>query len=319
MSASIGIIGNGFDLAHGLPTRYSDFLEILKDPKLFRIALESSFAGREFDTEKYGRYFSHLSKLEMNQVNEMLDLLESNVWAYYYGHCEAEMEGWIDFESEIVPALKFFDLLFGTEIKVEDNNQFGTIVDFGSMPQSFQRTSLLFRKFLGRKGIIKRDYVTNGHGLLKAKIMDELQQDFDALLEAMKIYFYVFVDRLEIENLDNPFFHRHYDKLISFNYTVTEKKYKGLCDKDPIHIHGSIMEDPCNLVLGTEELEWDKDNKYYYFTKSSQMIRHNLLSAFNINEIEPNSFIYIYGHSFGRHDHEFFSRYYFKGQIGHYI
>ena len=35
----------------------------------------------------------------MDQVNKMLDILKSNVWAYYYGHCEAEMEGWIDFEK----------------------------------------------------------------------------------------------------------------------------------------------------------------------------------------------------------------------------
>ena len=312
MSTSIGIIGNGFDIAHGLSTKYSDFLEILKDPEMFGVALDAALDGNYFDTDKYGKYFSHLSKLDMDQVNKMVDILKTNVWAYYYGHCEAEMEGWIDFESEIVPVLIYFDHIFNSEVKIDNPNHRAKILNWSSLPQTYQRISTFFNQYIGKNGFIGQSYISKAHGLLIEKILTEFKRQFDYFLEAMKIYFCEFVDKIEIVKIHNAFLNRQYDQLISFNYTCTEEKYNSLCEVDTIHIHGSIKSDPCNFVLGTEDLEWDKDYKFIYFTKSFQKIQKHLFFQFDIDKIDPDTYVYVYGHSLGKHDHEFFKKLFLK-------
>ena len=42
MSRTILVIGNGFDIAHGLPTSYDDFLQILSEPDGFMTAFNQA-------------------------------------------------------------------------------------------------------------------------------------------------------------------------------------------------------------------------------------------------------------------------------------
>lgn len=75
------IIGNGFDLAHGLPTKYTDFLQYCRD------------------------YDSDSPVSEFNDLNvEFLSFIDSNLWLEYFLIHTVNMknsETWIDFEKEI--------------------------------------------------------------------------------------------------------------------------------------------------------------------------------------------------------------------------
>lgn len=74
---NILIIGNGFDLAHKLPTKYSDFLnEVQKDSKFQKYLQKNNRSIKKFNKLMNGRLLKHL--LKSNAKN-----------------------GWIDFENEM--------------------------------------------------------------------------------------------------------------------------------------------------------------------------------------------------------------------------
>lgn len=84
------IIGNGFDLAHGLPTRYTDFLRYCSD----------------YDEE------NPISVL--NELNEeFISFVKDNVWLAYFLNSTSDRNNtrtWIDFEKEIAEVIRNIDL-----------------------------------------------------------------------------------------------------------------------------------------------------------------------------------------------------------------
>lgn len=90
---NILIIGNGFDLAHQLPTQYSDFLNFVK-------AYKERSDGPFLDVIEQFR----ITKKEIYE--EIEKLLKKNVLIEYFlsiyiDRCKEGKNGWIDFESEI--------------------------------------------------------------------------------------------------------------------------------------------------------------------------------------------------------------------------
>ena len=89
---NILVIGNGFDLAHGLKTKYEDFL------KFTQTYLEYDEAYRK--------------KPEIKE--ELEGLIKDNLWLeYFYSIYESRKQegkdGWIDFESEISQVIQVLD------------------------------------------------------------------------------------------------------------------------------------------------------------------------------------------------------------------
>lgn len=83
---NILIIGNGFDLAHGLKTKYVDFLKFCKN-----------FT----DTN----VISNLN-IDKQQWDNLIKLLKNNLWIEHFYTCDTLKEGWIDFELEISRVIK---------------------------------------------------------------------------------------------------------------------------------------------------------------------------------------------------------------------
>jgi hypothetical protein len=107
---NILVIGNGFDIEHGLPTKYSQFLEFSK----YIISTTSSLKQTEY---------------QKNLVN----LLNDNIWFKYFWVISTDTNGnildcnktWIDFETEIADILINLDnnspdILNYPEAKIED-------------------------------------------------------------------------------------------------------------------------------------------------------------------------------------------------------
>ena len=75
---NILIIGNGFDLAHGLETRYSDFLS----------------------------YCTQMTLSDLPQDNVLRQSLTDNLWLSHFLMRSIDMRNtWIDFEDEILSAI----------------------------------------------------------------------------------------------------------------------------------------------------------------------------------------------------------------------
>lgn len=67
---NILVIGNGFDLAHGLPTKYSDFLEFLK--VIIKIC-----DGEEVGDFDWGNINTHVKELMKKNLGNVRDNLYS--------------------------------------------------------------------------------------------------------------------------------------------------------------------------------------------------------------------------------------------------
>lgn len=102
---NILVIGNGFDLAHGLPTTYKDFLaftdEFIKYEKNY---LDGSHVFSE-ETVKFEEYFWDLivtrrdygeDKDAEKLINELKELIQDNMWLKHFHNVQIK-NGWIDF------------------------------------------------------------------------------------------------------------------------------------------------------------------------------------------------------------------------------
>ena len=132
--SEIVLLGNGFDLHHGLPTRYSNMLHFMdymsrSDTHLFG---ESSVAdvlqdyldyciydlhGIKIDNDLkayYEKYRELLFSIRFDQHSflELRNKLNSSFWFMYFLDCVNTEMRWVDFESEIQKILMVFEKIF---------------------------------------------------------------------------------------------------------------------------------------------------------------------------------------------------------------
>ena len=278
---NILIIGNGFDLAHGLPTRYGDFLDFcekarriytfredasLNDYKCNNIdnwemnddiknALLEAFAKRDCqktfnDDDTYN--------LKVTTSNEYLDEIYShigkNTWLDYFLECRSSIGGnWIDFETEISKVIQVLDEAIsvkksGKELKEMLKEKHKVLLDVhkaskGNMQKAF-----------------KDDTTLNDFAVFQ-------DEELGRLIRALEIYIVEFVGRIPVIEKNVDIEKLNLDHVLSFNYSDTyeriyDKKKEVECD----YIHGkadiSKNVNTSNLVLGIDEyLDDDRKDK----------------------------------------------------------
>lgn len=129
---NILVIGNGFDLAHGLPTKYSHFLDFCK--RIFPIYQNEADKGVDLYKKEY------LSQWDFNKdikdkmenayksrkvaekkicfqtdyprLDEMYSLIKDNLWIEYFQQCNTyQKENWIDFEAEVSRVVRVLEIV----------------------------------------------------------------------------------------------------------------------------------------------------------------------------------------------------------------
>ena len=304
------IVGNGFDLAHNLRTRYSDVLEVFKNWKSFY----GSYRNRKTDTEFVEKIADNtqnaLESYDSKNLEKLDKLIEKNSWIAYYSGCRAELDLWIDFERELVPVLDIFDFILSADINFEDGS-----IKFER--NSFFKFNCFFSRYftiLNNKIFVRNDYIDSNYGLKKKKLLRDLKNEFLEFIEALEIYFYEFVEKASDVHPISQISKIEPDYIISFNYTHTEKYY-GIDNVH--HIHGVIRDNLDrginNMVLGVN----DYDNKdFIYFVKYFQRIQKHCGVDYKYFINEPCIFkssdefdkeyndyeLYIYGHSLDETD-----------------
>lgn len=110
------VLGNGFDLAHYLPTKYDHFMTAMQaivKSQNREIAFDELFAdylknNDEFFLRTKEFYKTDEFKLSEILVNNFKEKLENNAWFQYFSKYLENVETWIDFESEIERVLWLF-------------------------------------------------------------------------------------------------------------------------------------------------------------------------------------------------------------------
>ncbi len=298
------ILGNGFDLAHGLPTKYSHFLEFCrrvemvwsyglssgknvaefkrtcidnwKINKSISTAIVTAYEGRKVKLDCEGYYEVTSDNLELSEIHS---LLNDNVWyeyfmALYNTHC-MKGENWIDFESEIrfvikevdENSLSFTNLWDDVIKKAIDSSQNQKLKTF--------KGKLKFDKFEQRK-----EWVL-GHKATVKDFREKTFEDLERLTRALELYLAAFVEKIPISDSEKipELSSLTPDYVINFNYT---DKYERIYKKGKVyHIHGKANEkrsaEENDMVLGIDEYwigdEQNERTNFTIFKKFSQRLQ----------------------------------------------
>ncbi len=282
------ILGNGFDLAHGLKTKYSDFLDYCKT---------------KYDS----------GEAENADINN--NFLFNNIWAKHFLDKEIDGDKWIDLEKEIYNVIVKLSKLsyFQDNPSKEKYKNTIFIIPKYYMDFNFNKINSYFKELTGVKNqdphIKIKDFI---------KFLNNQLRDF-----VMEFEKYLTDEVMKTVNINSRYKLRIDDSCISllnFNYTNTcEKLYKinfnhnnfGIKTKE-IYVHGKINNyDGCNLVLGTHSFN-DKEiiADFNVFKKHNQRHRYGTMENYQelLNELKYPKKIYvpvfhIIGHSLDETDH----------------
>lgn len=260
------VLGNGFDIAHGLPTTYLEFLEFINSYlgedenctdqlKEFIERFKSSKSTSQQEVQKY--LFDEWNGL----LKYFLNLLGENTFG--------EKNGWIDFEKEISQTIQMVDGV----ISEESNNRRAL---FLSGPRRNLAT-ILFNNEAEQRIFLNNTLSDESIN----SITNNLLHYLNTLTRLLEIYIVEYVEKIyiarripEIEALKNI---KH---ILNFNYTDTYRCVYENSDADCCFIHGRATNDSsldtCSLVLGIDEYlnddRRDNDNKFIWFKKFYQRI-----------------------------------------------
>lgn len=273
------IIGNGFDIAHGLPTKYINFLEYIED------FLDYKYNNINISETDKLSYIKELKKTNTTTYNEFYSLVNDNYWINYFIHLKIENlldEGWIDFEKEISRIIQVLDSIRIKTLKQLKNDI--NISDIIVRKNDYEILEPFFHNM--HKEIRINDLTYNDYFKEVKKI---LILDLKRLIRALEIYLSTYIESIvtsKISYIDKL----EIDKVLSFNYTKTyELLYCNNKTVDFDYIHGiadlNHTIDTTNIVLGIDEYlddyQKNNDNEFVQFKKFYQRILKNTGSLYN--------------------------------------
>ena len=315
------LIGNGFDLAHGLPTSYKDFLDFCKmvrelytypiidneynQKKLIDWNTDKTIKSKLLECyENRKNCFEDKITTQCKELDELYDCIKENVWINYFLEREKSIgENWIDFESEISNVVQAIETLKGYIERDEDVLK---------IKDTKQQTIIYFLK-IAKKSLQDVFNLKRIDGFI-----EDISIELDKLIRSLEIYICGFVNEIDIIKENDDIKTITPDYVLSFNYSNTYERIYGQSKEvtyDYIHGKADIENnvDTCNLVLGIDEyLEDDKNDKLEFiaFKKFYQRIYKSTDSTYMkwVEQIkkypEVNHNLFIFGHSLDKTDRD---------------
>lgn len=282
------MVGNGFDLEHGLKTHYTDFFDTINN----NVSSKNEII---LNNHKYLIKDNYL----------LLYLLEE------YKQNKLQGNNWIDIETELKKIISLIEEINVNKFIDNMNYYIGgneyTIIDKIQSKSSYYFKNCLFPFIIGNNYY---KYI-NEHYNISIKI---LEKDLNELTNMLRDYLLEqdisnLTKTKDISDIDYKITH-----VLSFNYTDTFRKLYSKLDNDKIDfIHGSLNKN--NLVLGINEtLTEDTENKIIdtvYFKKYFQRIYKKTdyqyvswLDSTDSQNYADFDTVYIHGHSLDESDKE---------------
>ena len=309
---NILIIGNGFDLAHKLPTKYTDFLDFLGNVRVLKEIHpeERKRLIRKIDKDMKQYLFTDENNFNINSkrsvyIDEIYQLLKDNIWInwLYQRRADNEILGeyWVDFETEISGVIQSIEQL--SPILSESSGVFNLI--------GIQAKVFTF--------FIKKYYTEHKSQDATMKYLKErLLLDLNKLIRCFEIYLEDFVKNIDKRLLSLDIYNLKVDKVLTFNYTNTYLKlYNDDVECDYIHVKSDINNTMVtnNMVLGIDDyLNEDEkftNTNFIEFKKYYQRLIKGTNCDYKkwIDEINHTNYIikhniYIFGHSLASTDRD---------------
>jgi hypothetical protein len=287
LESNLLIVGNGFDLEHGLKTQYTDFFDVI----------DKKAASKNEIILNDNKYIIKNNKLLSYLITE-------------YKQNKLQGNNWIDIETELKKIISLIE-----EININnfiDNMSYYSGDEYTTIKKIQSKSSYYFKNCLF-PFIIGNNYYKyiNEHYNISIKI---LEKDLNELTNMLRDYLLEqdisnLTKTKDISDIDYKITH-----VLSFNYTDTFRKIYSDIDDDKIDfIHGSLNKN--NLVLGINEtLTEDTANKIVdtvYFKKYFQRIYKKTdyqyvswLDSTDSENYADFDTVYIHGHSLDESDKE---------------
>ena len=316
---NILIIGNGFDLAHKLPTKYTDFLDFLENVRILKEEMPQNLEQLSDKIDENLRQYlfnSNSSRLDINSkhqnyITEMYELSKDNLWITWFNQ-ERKLNKtlgkyWIDFEAEISKVIQKIESTLLELSPIEE-----CIDNYNELRFELNKYPI-FNLFINKIYDIDKSDEIN-----MERITEKLHNDLNKLIRCFEIYLEDLVKNIDISQLSLDIYNLNIDKILSFNYTNT---YQKLYDPNVecAHIHGKadINNDTKsnNMVLGIDDYlkgeEKFTNTNFIEFKKYYQRLIKGTNCDYKkwIDEInQTKSFtkhnVYIFGHSLASTDRD---------------
>ena len=313
------IIGNGFDLAHGLKTSYMDFINWYWEQRLNALLTENSAVSEDClckleikNTNDYANWFNFFLSHSLRDLmtrewkyppSEIISFFKEKTDDFSVSHSQffesiiqsIETKGWVDIENDYYQLLK----------RTTENAEYGYTAKELNKQLAFLQKKLI--EYL-------RTIETNRY---KKELHDAMIEFFDPAdfsIEGKKKA----LENMGLENVNLEEIDFNFDEqkkllperimLLSFNYTAIARKY-GNFNLDFNYIHGEL-EHPKNIIFGYgDELDKDyqdildmNDNELLKNVKSVKYLEtrhyHDLLEFLMAAPFQ----VLIMGHSCGNSD-----------------
>lgn len=258
------VLGNGFDLACGLPTRYTDFLYFIQ-----QLSSETPISDVQLDID-IRKIIDRKRKDNANELDSIREKIRTNVWIQHFLCVESRLPAdrkWMDFETEMARVINTIDgsrkdALSQNHMYDENEsmldfpsklNNYPWIFSFAEEENKKDISTLLFQEYqlhpeANLKELIdyrwKRNDLTPGmldriqsiNLCTYNKIRENLVHDLQELTEILEYYLKEFVSKEKIkqENLSETIIdtlHWFGDEvrgvrriLLTFNYTDTYER-----------------------------------------------------------------------------------------------
>lgn len=325
------IIGNGFDLYHKLPTRYTDFLFLVKHWNDFYsrfqeknkvISEHEQFFVKvdekgKLTEETLADFVDHASSISADRLKRFDSIIDKNPWIRYFIETDYEKDGWIDFEAEMESVFIYIEIFFTKEVYKCDKKIMSQTIDphCYSVIHSLMKNTDALPLNIGVYS--RRDIQNYTYGDIKKNLLKELQSALNDLIEALDIYMEEFVGNIKPQVYSEQIKGLSDINLLNFNYTYTYKTVYGGVNLNQHHqIHGSLQEK--DIVLGISDKDFDNLD-YVYFQKYFQRIQKRTGSFYR--EWIPKDFssledtpinVYIMGHSLGETDKDVLTEFFYN-------
>ena len=240
------VIGNGFDLFHGKKTKYSDFLEFIKNIKDKSIVINVN-SKYSIEDNALLNYF----------LNRFIDAKHK--------------DNWIDMERDLK------DYVRNVISFIDEENEANK--DKLRHPFTYRSSniSLLHRRLIenmdsfftsnGSGKRVKNEYIDYFGFINKEKVLNRIESELNDVCGYLLFYLkeYEPANRNSVVKKHQLFLEMNPVSVVSFNYTKTYNEIYGLDDSKIAFVHGTINDK--NIVLGYNDEDSNMDDitfkKYY--------------------------------------------------------
>ena len=306
------VLGNGFDLAHGLLTDYGDFLRIIKEPEVFlkyyNREIGNPSVGVFDEKNQWKRYLEYIKDSDETEIKKMVTILKANSWAQYYAKCNAEIEGWVDFEREMFPVIKMFNSIISSGSKnIGSRDNACSLIRLSDI--GIERIARIWPKYIqdvrecggSLQGIyvtLQTEYSDNQYGVITKKLLSDVSTELDEFVEAFCIYLRKIVESKHDIKSIGLFENISVSDIVSFNYTDTSDYYESLRNATIHHVHGStINKGSEKMIFGVNKVKDDAEYEFKNFEKRFQRLCNSEKQTYK-SIIEEGSYeLVIFGHS----------------------